>query len=229
MWSEASTFFPCLCVLFTSWLLGFLGRFLQVKRSLRPRLKLPCVHLTTRLRTSPFFWLCRPVCPVCCWRADLRATGRNLAVGPTWMQPEPAISPGAASSFPELRRGSGKILRVSYNGRCECSEIVFGRAKYEVLQRLDLCWWCKNPQNSRQDQAGTLIDNAHLSQTRGSVVSDLIVEQREKNQSTIQPQSLRGRKKVSFGRRGWIIPKKNAASTRVVPWLCTPHLHHQLN
>lgn len=35
------------------------------------------------------------------------------------------------------------------------------------------------------------MTDAHLSQTFSSIVSDLIVEQREKDQSTIQPQSLK--------------------------------------
>lgn len=104
IWSEANTFFACLCVFFPRLLLGFLGRFLEVKGSVS--FGFPCAHLSTRLRTSPFFCLC--LIP-----RDLRATGRNLAGELTWPQPKPAISPGAASSSPGLPRGSGKTLPVS--------------------------------------------------------------------------------------------------------------------
>lgn len=44
---------------------------------------------------------------------------------------------------------------------------------------------------ARQGKAEAFDVDAYLSQTFSSVVSDLIVEQREKDQSTIQPQSLK--------------------------------------
>lgn len=50
IWSEAVTFFSSLCVLFTSWLLGFLGCFLWVKRGFRRHhgfSNFPCVDLLT--------------------------------------------------------------------------------------------------------------------------------------------------------------------------------------